>query len=43
MRGSIVNSKEIISHWGELTYLDANQRDDDPLQPFGMLAGDRLL
>ena len=39
----MVNSKGIISHWGGLTYLDANQRDDDPLQPFGMLAGDRLL
>ena len=39
----MVNSKEIIDRWDELTYLDADQRDDDLFQSLGMLAGHRLL
>jgi len=39
----MLSSKEMISHWDELTYLDADQRDDDLFQSLGMLAGHRLL
>ena len=39
----MLNSKEIINDWDGLTYLDTDQRNDDLLQPFGMLTGHRLL
>ena len=39
----MLNSKGIINNWDELTYLDTDQRDDDPLQSLGVLTGHRLL
>lgn len=39
----MLNLKEIIKDWDGLTYLDTDQRNDDLLQPLGVLTGNRLL
>ena len=40
---NVFNWMEVVGHGNGLTYLDADQRDDDPLQSLGMLTGHRLL